>query len=244
MIRRREVLVLDVAEIGEAHLDHFVPHVGERQPKSHLPARGLLVFKVPFAALAPPEADRSARRHDIARRFIEGDRLPFGIVGLAQRRVEVGGAHEAIGNVHAVPLGKLHQHRHVGVLADIVAEILGLPVDVILFQDHVTHRHGQRRVGALLNRQPDVAELRCLRVVGTDHGALHAAVASLGVEVGVGRARLRHVRAPENDEPRIVPVGRLGHVGLLAPGLRRGRRQVAVPVVERHANAADQREVA
>ena len=108
----------------------------------------------------------------------------------------------------------------------------------------MAHRHGQRRVGSLLHRQPDVAELRRLRIVGTDHRALHAAVAGLGVEMGIGRARLRHVRAPQDDEARIVPVGRFGHVGLLAPGLRRGRRQVAIPVVERHADAADQRQIA
>ena len=36
----------------------------------------------------------------------------------------------------------------------------------------------------------------------------------------------------------------LRHVGLLAPGLRRCRRQVAVPIVERHADAAEQRQVA
>ena len=57
-------------------------------------------------------------------------------------------------------------------------------------------------------------------------------------------AGLRDVGAPGDEEGRVVPVGRLGHVGLLAPGLWAGRREVAVPVVEAHAHAADQREVA
>ena len=60
----------------------------------------------------------------------------------------------------------------------------------------------------------------------------------------IRRAGLGHVRAPQHDEAGIVPVGALGHVGLLAPGHRRGRRQVAIPVVERHRDAADEREIA
>jgi hypothetical protein len=60
----------------------------------------------------------------------------------------------------------------------------------------------------------------------------------------VGRARLGHVAAPGDQVGRVVPVGRFGHVGLLAPDLRARGRQVAVPVVERHADAADQRQVA
>ena len=111
-------------------------------------------------------------------------------------------------------------------------------------QDHVAHRHRQRGVGALRRVQPEVGELGDLGVVGRHRDDLGALVADLGEEVRVGRARLRHVAAPGHDERRVVPVGRLGHVGLLAPGLRRRRRQVAVPVVEAHAHAADQRQVA
>src|SRR5690606_18177495 len=66
----------------------------------------------------------------------------------------------------------------------------------------------------------------------------------LGEEVRVGRARLGNVRAPGNDVGGVVPVGRLRHVGLFAPGLGTGGRQIAVPVVETHAHAADQAEVA
>ena len=60
----------------------------------------------------------------------------------------------------------------------------------------------------------------------------------------VGSARLRHVRAPEHQEARVVPVSAFRHVGLLAPGLRRGWRQIAVPVVKGHAGAADKAQIA
>ena len=108
----------------------------------------------------------------------------------------------------------------------------------------MAHGHGQRRVGALLHRDPQVGELGGLRIVGADDDALGALVADLGVEMRIRRARLRHVRAPDDQEAGIVPVGAFRNVGLLAPGLRGGRRQVAVPVVERHAHAAQQREIA
>ena len=239
-----EMLVRDVAEVGEGDVDHVVLDVLQRQPKFGLRAAARLLFQVPFAAFAPAEADGAARRHDLAARLVVGDGLPLGVVALAQRLVEVGGAHEAVGDEIVALLHQPNQHRHVGVLAHVVAEIRHLPVDVILFQDHMAHRHGECRVGALLHAEPDVAELRSFRIVRADHGALHAAIARLGVEVGVGRARLRHVRAPQDDEAGVVPVGAFGNVGLLAPGLRGGRRQIAIPVIERHADAADQRQVA
>ena len=205
------------------------------------------------AAVRPPaEADRAVGQHHLAR-LVERDRLPFRIVGLAERAVEVGGAHVAVGHHDGFAAGQLvllqhHQHRHVGVAAHVVVEVgaalLAAVREVELLQDHVAHRHRHRGVGALLRVHPDVGELGDLGVVGRHRDGLRALVAHLGEEVRVRRARLRHVGAPGDDEARVVPVGRLGHVGLLAPDLRAGRRQVAVPVVEAHAHAADQAEVA
>ena len=108
----------------------------------------------------------------------------------------------------------------------------------------MAHRHGDRGVGALLGVHPQVGELGDFGIVGRDRHGLGALVAHLGEEVRVRRARLRHVGAPGDDVAGVVPVGRFGHVGLLAPDLRAGRRQVAVPVVEAHADAADQAQVA
>ncbi len=136
-----------------------------------------------------------------------------------------------------------HQHGHVGVLPGVVLEILGLPVDMEFAQDDVAHRHAERGIGALLRRDPEIGEFRGFGIIRADHDTLGALVAGLGIEMSVGRARLRHVRSPQNEEARIVPIGAFRHVGLLAPGLRAGRRQVAIPVVERHADAAEQRQI-
>ena len=69
-------------------------------------------------------------------------------------------------------------------------------------------------------------------IVGCHGHGLRAFVAHLGKEVGIGRAGLGHVGAPGDDVSRVVPVGRFGHVGLLARDLRAGRWQVAIPVVK------------
>ena len=78
--------------------------------------------------------------------------------------------HEMVALLH-----QPHQHRHVRVLPDIILEILGLPVEIELAQDHVTHRHSERRIGALLHRDPQIGEFRRFRIVRADHHALGAA---------------------------------------------------------------------
>ena len=108
----------------------------------------------------------------------------------------------------------------------------------------MAHGHGHGSVGALLGVQPQIRQLGHFRVVGRDRHGFAAFVAHLGEKVGIGCAGLRHVRSPGHDEGGVVPVGRLGHVGLLAPHLRAGGWQVAVPVVKTHAGAANQTQVA
>ena len=141
-------------------------------------------------------------------------------------------------------LHEAHQHRHVGILPRVVLEIFGLPVDVEFAQDDVAHSHAECGIGALLRRHPEIAEFRGFRIVRADHDALGAPITRLGIEVRVGRTRLRHVRAPQDEEARIVPIGAFRNVGLLAPGLRARWRQIAIPVVERHGDAAEQRQIA
>ncbi|MNV39156.1 hypothetical protein D3C71_1307260 [compost metagenome] len=108
----------------------------------------------------------------------------------------------------------------------------------------MAHGHGHGGVGALLGVHPQIAQLGDFGIVGRDGHDLGALVAHLGQKVRIGRACLGHVGAPGNDVRAVVPVGRLGHVGLLAPHLRAAGGQVAVPVVKTHAHAADQAQVA
>ncbi|MCY1293284.1 hypothetical protein D9M70_425400 [compost metagenome] len=111
-------------------------------------------------------------------------------------------------------------------------------------EDDVGEGLGQCRVSTLLGVEPEIGELGDFRIVRGDGHGLGALVAHLGEEVGVRGPGLRYVGAPGDDVVGVVPVGGLRHVGLLTPHLRRGRRQVAVPVVERQAHPADQRQIA
>ncbi len=231
--------VADTAEIGEIDADDLIVIALQDLAQAQLRLGPLgALFKVPLAFLAPAEPDRAVGGHDLARCLVIGDGLPVGVVGLAQLAVEIVGAQHPARHKVAVLFIQPHQHRHVGVFAGVVLEILGLPVEVEFAQDHMAHGHRQRRIGARLRVQPDVAELGGFGIVRADHGGLGAAIADLGIEMRVGRAGLRHVRAPEHQEARVVPVGLFRHVGLFAPGLGTGGRQIAIPVVERHAGAA------
>ena len=220
MISAGEVIVLAIAEIGKTDIGELVLVGGEGQLQVGLAAFRLLLLQVPFALLAPAEADRTARHHDLLGGLVIGDGLPFRIVALAEIVGEIGGAQQPVGNELVALLHQPHQHRHVGVLSDIVLEIFGLPVEIELAQDDVAHGHGERGVGALLHRYPQIGKFRSFRIVRRNHHAFGAAITRFGIEVGVGGAGLRDVGAPQDQEPGIVPVGAFGNVGLLAPGLR------------------------
>jgi len=57
------------------------------------------------------------------------------------------------------PSRQFHQERKVGVLPRVLLEEGDLPVHVILLEDDVVHRHPERAVVSLRNRQPVVGDL-------------------------------------------------------------------------------------
>ena len=237
-----EVLVGLPAEIGEGDFRHFATVDLAELEIDLAPGTALAGLDVPLALLAPAVADGALRRHQLAR-GVDGDGLPLGVVALAEAVGQVAGTQEALGAVAAVLLIEQHQHRQVGVALGVVGEVGAGLLQVEFLEDDVGEGLRQRRVGALLGVEPEVGELGHLGVVRGDGHGLGALVAHLGEEVRVRGTGLRNVGAPGDDVVGVVPVGRLRHVGLLAPDLRAGRRQVAVPVVEAQAHAADQRQV-
>ena len=108
----------------------------------------------------------------------------------------------------------------------------------------MTHGQRQRAVGALFRGQPLIANLGDFCVIGGDRYRFGAFVTDFGEEVGVWRTGLRNVGTPGDNIRGVVPVSGFRHVRLLAPGLRRGRWQIAIPVVEAQTYAADKRQIA
>ena len=223
----RKVLAQRAAEIRKCHRQRRVAAIDQRHRETHVtPVDAVLLLEVPFAeveldVLAPAMADRPLRRDDGVGNLVEADGFPFGAVALPEVAVEIGRAQVAIGNITLAVLAQPHQQWQVGVAASVVVEIGHLAVDVEFLENHMAHCHADRRIGALLGMQPHVAETRDLRVIRRDRHDLGAVVAAFDHEVRIGRARLRHVGAPGDDELGVVPIGRLGNVGLLAPHLRR-----------------------
>ncbi|SVK52868.1 Uncharacterised protein [Acinetobacter baumannii] len=236
------MLAVGTAEVREAHLGNVVMHAQQTELQLNFLLRlAFALFQVPLALLAPAETDGALRRHQLAAAAVDSNGFPLGIVFLAQSVHQIGGAQQAAGGVVAAFTRlQQHQHRHVGIAAHVVAEVADFAIEMELFQHHMAHRQRHRAVGALLRIQPVVANFGVVRRHRHGFGAL---VTHFGKEVGVRGARLRHVGAPGDDVGGVVPVGGLRHVGLLAPGHRRSRRQIAIPVVEAQAGAADQRQV-
>ena len=137
-------------------------------------------------------------------------------------------------------LADLHEERAVGVALHVIEEHGLALADVEFLEDDVTHGLRQGAVRAGLDAQPVVRELRVVREVRGHDDDLLAVVAGLGHEVGVGGTGQRQVRAPHDEVLRVEPVAGLGHVGLVAEHLRRGRGQVRVPVVEGQHGGADE----
>ncbi len=198
MLAADEVVRRLAAEVRELDADDLVVVLVEdlREPEADLRVARPF-FEIPAALVAPAMSDGAVGRDRIAGAVVDRDRLPVGVGVLAERALQIGRTQEAAGLQTAVLPLKTHQHRHVGVPAAVVLEVLALTVQVELTQDDVAHRHGERRVGALLRREPDVAELRRFGIVRADYGGLGAPVARFRVEVRVRRPGLRDVRAPE-----------------------------------------------
>ncbi len=238
-----EVVVLDTTEVREGDVHNFIVLLDHGQLQVDVGALGGLL-QVPLALFAPAVANGTIGRRQLTGGLIDRDGFPLGVVFFTQPVHQVTGAQEAARHEAAVIL--LFQHdqvRHVGVATHVVGEVLTGVVDVELFQDHVAHGHAQSGIGALLGVHPLVGQLGDFGVIRSNGDGLGALVANFGKEVGVRGTGLGYVGAPGNDIAGVVPVCGFRHVGLLTPGLRGGRRQVAVPVVEAHADATDHGQV-
>ena len=211
--------VMFAAIVAEADAYHIVRTLFQRtRCKDFLTLR--FGFQVPFGATVPTEAHRTVWHGQAVGILIPNNGFPFGIFLFAQLLVQLGRTQAVTRTVALLIFVQAHQHRHIGQATGVVFKIIGRIVDVEFFQNHMSHGHGQCRIRTLARRHPDVAEFRHFAEVGRDGNGFRAFVTHFGVEVCVRRTRHRDVRTPNQQVVGVIPVGRFGNVGLLAPCLR------------------------
>ena len=153
----RQQVVLLATKVAEVHGLHVVVHALQAQHRINFPAAAAIaLLQVPAThlagarlVLAPAETDRAIGRHHVTGQRIHQHRLPLGVVGLAQVLGQVRGTQEVVRHQLAVVFLQRHQHRHVGVLLQVIHEVLRRVVAVELGQHHVTHGQCQRSVRPL-----------------------------------------------------------------------------------------------
>src|SRR5450756_2544702 len=224
-------------EARQEHLDRLAAGRQERERRVDVAE---IQVPVAFSRRRPAVAHRPVGHGRLPCRGVEDDRLPLRRLHLPP---EVVGRQETVRCVAAFVLAQRDQERHVRVRLGVACEERHLAVDVELLEDDVAHGEREGSVHARRHRQPVVGELHVLGVIGGHDHDLLAGVARLHHEVRVRRARDGHVAAPDHEVGRVPPVRGLGHVGLVAEHLGRGRRQVGVPVVEGVLHASCERHV-
>ena len=188
-----EVFSAVATKVREAHLSDLILATQQAQLQlGFFASFAVALLKIPFALLAPAEANRTVRRNHFAI-GIKGDCFPFRIVFLAQRIHQIGSAQHTTRSVVTVALFQHHQHRHVGVATHIVGEILAWVVEVEFTQHYVAHRQRHCRIGALFRCQPQIAQFGDFSVVWRDGNSFGAFVTHFSKEVSIRGTRLRHV---------------------------------------------------
>ena len=241
------VLVFSAAEVREEDFHDVVVVILLRELRRELAAgAAVFVLQVPLTLARVTGGHRAVRDHELVFGIAENRSEVRAFLVVKPKVIgEVAGAKQTARGVLTVRLLlELHEERKVRVLADVLVKVRGRPIHEEFLQDHVTHRHAERGVRALLRSEPHVSKLRRVGVVRRNDDNRGALIAHLGHEGRVRSTRHRDVRAPEHQERAVKPVLAFGYVSLLAPGLGRGRRKVAVEIVEGERRAAEQRQVA
>ena len=224
-------------EARHAHDDRLLRTVQQREQRVDVTE-----LEVPPAdtRVAVPVTQRAVRDDGLTRAGVDQDCLEGGVLVVLVVR-QVGGCQELARGVLTVGgLLQTHEVGQVGVALDVLGEVRRLPVDEELLEHHVAHRHRERGVCPGSCRQPLVGELHVVGVVRRDRDHLLTAIPRLRHPVRIRRPRHRQVRAPHDQVAGVPPVARLGHVGLVPEHLRRGHREVGVPVVEAQHGATDE----
>ena len=200
----------------------------------------LVVFfqlQIPAPFLVPSKTDAAVGNPKTLGGRIVQDRFPLGVVGLL---AQIRRPQESTGNIGLAVLFEHDDKRQIRVGLGVIGEVVHLAVDIEFLENDMGHGHGQGRIRARPGGQPGIGELDVFGIIGRHRSHLGAPVAGLGVEMRIRGAGHGQIGAPHDEIRGLVPVGTFGDIGLLAPDLGRGRRQIAVPIVKTDHGAADE----
>ena len=227
------------AEFRELGAEHPIVVLEQRQRGIiGVIVRRVLQLHVPLAKLFAPAVPHRALRHDEAAGFlVDVEELPLAVLDILELGKLVG-AKQATRLVTITFLVEDNQIRAVRVLFAVLQEIGRLFFVVELFENDVRDRHPERAVAARVQRHPLVRVLADLAEIGREHHRLGAVMPRFREEMAVGRPGHVQTGPHVGDHLRVVPVGALADIGLLAPDFRESGGKVAVPVVEAEVHAA------
>ncbi len=201
--------VLLTTEVREQHFSNIIAVAFKRQLQLHIvTVTAITLFNVPLTAnfvggflwgFTPAITDRSVRRDQLTRGGVKRNGLPLGIIFLAQIVGQIRGAQESALHQTLIRLIQANQIREVGGGTNIVVEIFTGAVNVKLFQDHVTHGHGHRRISTLFGGDPFVGQFCHFGVIWRYRNGFGAFIANFGEEMRIRCTGLRNVRTPRDN---------------------------------------------
>ena len=153
---------------------------------------------------------------------------------------QISGCQELTGHHSVFGFLQFDQERRIRVARHIIQEEWLLAFNVELAEDYMTHSLRQGPVRAGVHPQPLIAKLGVISIIRRNRHDFLPVIAGFGHEVSVWGTGQGNVRPPHDEVLRVEPVARLGNIGLIAENLRRGGREVSVPVIERQHDPAQQ----
>ena len=224
-----------VGKVGKLHRHFLVLAVDEGQHRFEgIAGGGVLVFHVPPAGLLlfPAESHGTVGEHQPTVLLVHHENLPVAEFFLRELR-HIAGPQEAPWKIAAFPVViQQHQMRKIGVLFDIGDEIIRFPVHVIFLENHMDTGQQERRVRSRPHRHPQIGKFRDIRVVRGQVDDFSTVEPVLRGKVAVRRTGHGQVGTHHDPVGALVPVGGLGHVGLVSPHHGHDMRQIVVPLVE------------
>ena len=196
--------------------------------------------EVPLPLFFSPSMTNASHGHlRLLLLFIPHQELPFAVLDLTVLLDSIG-PQELTGLEESGLLFQLDKKWGVGVLLCIVDEIGSLFLVVEFFEQDVVDSHPPCAILPRVDRHPVVGILCHLVEVRSEDVHFRSVVARLCGEVDVGRASHVEVRSHHRKKFCVEPICGLLHIRLLPPCFRRRRRQVAIPIIERERDTAEE----